>query len=153
MKGWYFFAAAAAAVIGGAGWYTETGTDAGIVLAMIGMFVLPVFGIVFGVRNAARKANAPERVAARQAAQRAYEEEREKQLLARKIVGVKRLGGAYKNVDINIFRSKVVLFERFAVRYGDGHVGFEEVAFGSSRYETLMSHIAWEDIEPAEEND
>lgn len=147
MKGWYFFAAAAVAVMAGIAITGETGMEAGVYLVLLGIFVLPVFGVGFGVSNLKKKNNTPERVRARQAAQQAYEAERQKRLQAARIDGVKYLGSLYKDVYRGMYRGyEKVLYERFAVRYGDGRVSFEEVTFGSSRHEALMSHIPWEEI-------
>lgn len=147
MKGWYFFAAAAVAVMAGIAITGETGMEAGVYLVLLGIFVLPVFGVGFGVSNLKKKNNTPERVRARQAAQQAYEAERQKRLQAARIDDVKYLGSLYKDVYMGMYRGyKKVLYERFAVRYGDGRVSFEEVTFGSSRHEALMSHIPWEEI-------
>lgn len=147
MKGWYFFAAAAVAVMAGIAITGETGMEAGVYLVLLGIFVLPVFGVGFGVSNLKKKNNTPERVRARQAAQQAYEAERQKRLQAARIDDVKYLGSLYKDVYRGMYRGyEKVLYERFAVRYGDGRVSFEEVTFGSSRHEALMSHIPWEEI-------
>lgn len=151
MKGWHFFTASVGAVITGIVWHAVFGTDVGIALVMIGIFVLPVFGVGFGVSNLKKKNNTPERraerQAAQQAAQQAYEAERQKRLLAARIDDVKYLGSLYKDVYRGMYRGyEKVLYERFAVRYGDGRVSFEEVTFGSSRHEALMSHIPWEEI-------
>ena len=144
MKGWYFFLAAVAVTFFGGRWFWRTGSDIAVVLILLGVFLLPALGIVFGLRNVAQKLNTPERIAAREA-------QAEKRREAARIVSVKVMGEYWKTVpgDGLFFRrvfTKKVLVTRFAVLYADGHVGFAEAVFGSGRYEELMSHIGWEEI-------